>query len=93
MAQAESTMTHRPHAALNAPPGEAHINDLEGMGELGPDGYYWVTFPFKGKLDRMRRDQLVFLANMLRPPRGGDLIHVDGDPMNDAFSNLQEAVN
>jgi hypothetical protein len=87
-------MTHKPHAALNAPPGEAHLERIDASGlQRDADGYALISYEFKGKIEKMRLDRVVFIANMLREPRGGDLIHVDGRPENDAFSNLQEALN
>jgi hypothetical protein len=84
----------KPAACLNAPPGEAHIEHLDGLGEPDAEGYYWIVYPVNGKLERMRRDKLVFLCNMLRDPVGDqNLIHADGDPGNDAFSNLLERVH
>lgn len=87
-------MTHKPHPVLNAPPGEAHLERIDTSGlERDADGYAVISYEFKGKIEKMRLDRIVFLANMLREPKGGNLIHIDGSVENNSFSNLQENVH
>jgi hypothetical protein len=57
-----------------------------------PDDYYYVPFVFMGKLEYQRPDELVFVSNMLRSPKG-ELIHLNGVATDDSFSNLQEQVH
>jgi hypothetical protein len=60
---------------------------------IGGNGYHYITFQFRGIEQHERLDKYLWMMETAREPRGGPLIHRDGNPLNNAFENLKESLH
>jgi hypothetical protein len=57
--------------------------------EVGPNGHLIVRLEKDGKEEVRRLDEIVARAFLGEPPPGTVLVHLDGDPVNCAATNLR----